>query len=123
MTPSAKGPSQDRPEISPADAGFLAIVFLAICAVFAATDGLTLQIPRGEGVFQVTALPGGRWSTNGGPATLESIESAVRSAVALNPRTLVVVRRASGTSPGLVIDVLDRVKRAGASRISIKDIG
>jgi len=123
MTPAAKGRSQGRPEVTPADAVFLVIVFLAICAVFAATDGLSLQLPRGAEAFQVTAFPDGRLAANGGPTTIESVESAVRSAVALNPGILVVVRRASGTSPGLVIDVLDRVKRAGASRISIKEIG
>jgi biopolymer transport protein ExbD len=120
MTPAARPRKQDRPQVAPGDVIFLAAVFLAICAVFATVEGLSLELPGGSGVLVVAASPDGHLAVDGRPASMESVESAVQSALALNPKVLVVVRRDSNANHALMIDLLNRLRQAGAARIAIK---
>ena len=122
MAPAARAQTQERPRIAPADLIFLAVVFLAICAALATTEGLSLEIPGSAGALVVTAFPDGRLAVDGRSATMEAVESAVRSALALDPKVLVVVRRGPNASHELMIDLLDRLERAGATRIAIKGV-
>jgi biopolymer transport protein ExbD len=123
--------SEEIPNASLADIAFLLLIFFMVSTVFAIEEGLLLQLPSKEGVvkkisrkniMRVSAYPGGGVTIDDEPVTVEQIKPRVEQAIMDNPNLVVVVETHREARYGLMVDVLDELKLAEATRISLKPL-
>jgi biopolymer transport protein ExbD len=114
-----------------ADIAFLLLIFFMVSTVFAIEEGLLLQLPSKEGVvkkisrkniMKISAYPGGAITIDDEPASLDQVKLRVEKAMAENPNLVVVVETDREARYGLMVDVLDELKLAQATRISLKPL-
>jgi biopolymer transport protein ExbD len=111
------------------DIAFLLLIFFMVSTVFAIEEGLLLQLPSKEGVVKkisrknimvVTAHASGAVTIDDEPIAVDEIRGRVEQAILDNPKVIVVVETDREASYGLMVDVLDELKLAHATRISLK---
>ncbi|HUP00547.1 MAG TPA: biopolymer transporter ExbD [Gemmatimonadota bacterium] len=128
--------SDEIPTASMADIAFLLLIFFLVTTVFAEDRGLSLVLPErqteeveinpkniitfyvvGQGVVQL------RRGDSPDKQTLnyEQVESIVRQELAGNPRLIVSVKTSPEANYVDMVNVLDEVKLAGATRISLQE--
>jgi biopolymer transport protein ExbD len=121
--------SEEIPSSSLSDIAFLLLIFFMVSTVFAIEEGLLLQLPSKEGVVKkisrknimvVTAHANGAVTIDDQVIPLESVKGRVEQAIADNPKVVVVVETDREAPYGLMVDVLDELKLAQATRISLK---
>jgi biopolymer transport protein ExbD len=121
--------SQEIPNSSLSDIAFLLLIFFMVSTVFAIEEGLLLQLPSKEGVvkkiarkniMRISAYPDGQVTIDDEPTAIEQIRSRVEQATVDNPKIVIVVETHPNARYGLMIDVLDELKLAQATRISLK---
>lgn len=109
------------------DISYLLIIFLVLCAAFAAGLGLRLRLPdRGSTPQRLT--PNEVVSVvlaADGSARVEGIAAADRAgaisrAVSAKPGAVVILEVAGGLAYRVVLEVLAEAKGAGAERFSLK---
>jgi biopolymer transport protein ExbD len=129
-----RGASSGRDEaarVSLVDMGFLVAVFLLACATFAIQRGLApgdaprVGVPAtGSGqILRVVVPTDGLVEVGGRAGGLESLGPAVGAAVARNRNVVVIAEGGAGASRVYMIEVLDEIKRGGASKIALKANG
>ena len=100
-----------------------------VSTVFAIEEGLLLQLPSKEGVVKkisrknimvVTAHANGAVTIDDQVIPIEAIQGRVEQAILDNPKVVVVVETDREAPYGLMVDVLDELKLAQATRISLK---
>jgi biopolymer transport protein ExbD len=125
------GVSQEIPTASMADIAFLLLIFFMVSTVFAIEEGLLLQLPSKEGVVKkisrknimtISAYPEGTVTIDDEPVMLNQIKGRVEQAMIDNPNLVVVVETDREAHYGLMVDVLDELKLAKATRISLKPL-
>jgi len=127
-------PSDGIPTSSMADIAFLLLVFFLVTTVFPKDLGLSLVLPEdappadvspsnilvlfvaGGGVVDVQ--PGGAQQSF--RVEVERLDDVWRERVAERPGLIAAVRTAPDAPYGAMVDVLDRLRAAGASRISLQ---
>lgn len=124
------------PTASMADIGFLLLIFFLTTTVFAEDRGLSLVLPgRQTDVVQVNpkniitfyVLGDGVVERRRGDSpdrqslSYEQIETIVRQERAGNSRLIVSVKTAPEAKYADMIDVLDEIKLAGGTRISLQE--
>jgi biopolymer transport protein ExbD len=123
--------SQEIPNSSLSDIAFLLLIFFMVSTVFAIEEGLLLQLPSKEGVvkkiarkniMRVSAYPTGAITIDDEPVGLEQIKPRVEQAMLDNPNLIIVVETHRDAQYGLMVDVLDELKLAEATRISLKPL-
>jgi biopolymer transport protein ExbD len=123
--------SEEIPNASLADIAFLLLIFFMVSTVFAIEEGLLLQLPSKEGVvkkiarkniMRISAYPGGAVAIDDEAVTVEQIRPRVEQAIMENPNLVVVVETHREARYGLMVDVLDELKLAEATRISLKPL-
>jgi biopolymer transport protein ExbD len=123
--------SEEIPNSSLSDIAFLLLIFFMVSTVFAIEEGLLLQLPSKEGVVKKIALknimrisvyPDGNVTVDDEPVVLTTIKDRVEQAMLENEKLIVVVETHREAKYGLMIDVLDELKLARATRISLKQI-
>ena len=123
--------SDEIPTASMADIAFLLLIFFMVSTVFAIEEGLLLQLPSKEGVVKkiarknimtISAYPGGVVTINDEPVSLDQIKTRVEQEILANPNLVVVVETARDAKYGVMVDVLDELKLAQATRISLKPL-
>jgi len=123
--------SEEIPNASLADIAFLLLIFFMVSTVFAIEEGLLLQLPSKEGVvkkisrkniMRISAHPGGEVAIDDEAVTIEQIRPRVEQAIMDNPNLVVVVETHRDARYGLMVDVLDELKLAEATRISLKPL-
>jgi biopolymer transport protein ExbD len=122
-------PKRARIEMIPLiDMFFLLLIFF-IFSVFWMTmqQGLMVDLPRaataastGEEAVTISVSAEGALFFNGTPMTLEALPGALRAAQAQQPPRLVTLSADQQTPHGVVVSVLDAVRQAGFSRVSIQ---
>ena len=70
--------------------------------------------------MRVTAYPGGAITVDDDPVVVEQIKPIVEQAMMDNPNLIIVVETHRDAQYGLMVDVLDELKLAKATRISLK---
>jgi biopolymer transport protein ExbD len=102
-----------------------------VSTVFAIEEGLLLQLPSQEGVvkkisrkniMRISAYPDGHVEMDDELVSVTEIKARVEQAIIDNPKLVVVVETHPDAKYGLMIDVLDELKLAQATRISLKPL-
>lgn len=125
-------PRDGIPTSSMADVAFLLLVFFLVTTVFPKDKGLALVLPEEEApvspenilhlLIESEDLVTVRFGTN--PQTQfvapGQIESVWRAAVESRPGLIAAVKTGGDVGYGAMIDVLDALQSAGATRISLQ---
>jgi biopolymer transport protein ExbD len=123
--------SDEIPNASLSDIAFLLLIFFMVSTVFAIEEGLLLQLPSQEGVvkkisrkniMRISAYPDGHVEMDDELVLIDHIKARVEQAIIDNPKLVVVVETHPEAKYGLMIDVLDELKLARATRISLKPL-
>ncbi len=128
--------SDEIPTASMADIAFLLLIFFLVTTVFAEDRGLSLVLPEqqteevevnpkniitfyvvGDGVVEL------RRGDSPDKQTLnyDQIEAVTRQELAANPKLIVALKTAPEANYVDMVNALDEVKLAGASRISLQE--
>lgn len=123
--------SEEIPNSSLSDIAFLLLIFFMVSTVFAIEEGLLLQLPSQEGVvkkiarkniMRISVYPDGNVTIDDEPATVDVIRGRVEQAHIDNDKIIIVVETHPEARYGAMIDVLDELKLAQATRISLKPL-
>jgi len=118
-----------------ADVAFLLLVFFLVTTVFPKDRGLALVLPEGESpvsaenvlhlLIQSEDQVAVRYGSSAGTSLVRPDEVAEiwRSAVSARPGLIAAVKTGGDVSYGAMIDVLDALQSAGATRISLQALG
>lgn len=129
--PSRK-PQESIPTSSMADVAFLLLIFFLVTTVFPKDRGLALVLPEGqapvaaENVLHLLVESEDRVAVRYGssPSTSlvrpDDVADIWRSAVAARPGLIAAVKTGENVAYGAMIDVLDALQSAGATRISLQ---
>ncbi len=122
----------DTPVVSMSDIAFLLLVFFISTTVFdlervipmvlPAQSSQPIAIERRE-VILIEGERGGRVLVEGVPAEIREIEGIVRARLAERPETVVSIRTEPEAVYGLLIDIVDEVRKARATKISLERVG
>lgn len=121
--------STEIPNASLSDIAFLLLIFFMVSTVFAIEEGLLLQLPSKEGVvkkiarkniMRITVHSNGSIYIDDQPVALAQVRPKVEQAQVDNPKIVFVVETAPDAKYGQMVDVLDELKLAKATRVSLK---
>lgn len=129
-----KKTSAEIPSASMSDIAFLLIIFFMTAAIFAREKGLTMLLPEkgetvkiaGRNIMQIYVSPEGKVLIEEQDGSLKSydnsmdIRAKVEDAVKRTKDSVSIALKVSRLAPyRVMIDVLDQVKMAKATRISL----
>ncbi|MDX1624398.1 MAG: biopolymer transporter ExbD [Gemmatimonadota bacterium] len=128
--------SDEIPTASMADIAFLLLIFFLVTTVFAEDRGLSLVLPErqteeieippkniitfyvaGDGTVQLRRGD----SPDKQTLNVRQVEAVTRQELAANPKLVVAVKTAPEADYVDMVDTLDEVKLAGATRISLQE--
>ncbi|MGH7588528.1 MAG: ExbD/TolR family protein [Gemmatimonadota bacterium] len=128
--------SDEIPTASMADIAFLLLIFFLVTTVFAEDRGLSLVLPErqseeieinpkniitfyvvGDGVVELRRGD----SPDKQTINFDQVEAVTRQELAANPRLIVSVKTAPDANYVDMVNVLDEVKLAGSTRISLQE--
>lgn len=128
--------SDEIPTASMADIAFLLLIFFLVTTVFAEDRGLSLVLPEkqteeievnpkniitfyvvGNGVVQLRRGD----SPDKQTINYDQVEAVARQELAANPRLIVSVKTSPDARYVDMVNVLDEVKLAGSTRISLQE--
>lgn len=128
--------SDEIPTASMADIAFLLLIFFLVTTVFSEDRGLSLVLPErqsevveinpkniityyvvGNGVVELRRGD----SPDKQTINFEQIEAVTRQELAANPRLIISVKTSPDANYEDMVNALDEVKLAGASRISLQE--
>jgi len=121
------------PEVSMAstsDIAFLLLIFFIVSTVFNLEMGLTMILPSGQtenaakvsrkNILEVKAHADNTVTIKGLPVRVDEIEDIVRDAQDANPKVVVVIETSPDAEYGIMVDILDELKKAKIKKISLK---
>ena len=126
--------NDEIPSASMADIAFLLLIFFLVTTVFPKDSGLAIVLPEEaetvevnqKNILHIIIQPTGIVDLKRGESTQvqqvrpSDIESIWRQAVAENPLLIAAVKTHPDASYKFMIDVLDALQLAGATRISLQ---
>jgi biopolymer transport protein ExbD len=108
------------------DVLFLLLIFFMVSTTFLSTPAIKLELPKAKHSDPVRHDPlivyidkGGRIFVNDEPVDVPLLDAALRSRLEKQVEKAVVLKADSRVSHGVVIEVLDIVKGAGARRLVV----
>ena len=127
-----KRPREDVeiPSSSMADIALLLLVFFLVCTTIDVDKGLRLVLPPTEvdtqeinkkNISNILINDAGQVLFDNEMVQVRDVERIVRQKIADNPLLIVSLKTTRGTKYEVYIKVLDQLKRANATRISIAD--
>jgi len=121
------------PEVSMAstsDIAFRLLIFFIVSTVFNLEMGLTMILPSGQtesaaqvsrkNILEVKAHSDNTVTIGGAPVRVDAIEDIVRDAQDTNPKLVVVIETNPEANYGIMVDILDELKKAQIRKISLK---
>jgi biopolymer transport protein ExbD len=123
------------PEIplsSTADVAFLLLVFFIATTVFAIDEGLPLILPpkgsevvkvSAKNVSRIVAHENGSVTIDKEPVAVSDIKEIVIQKIAANDKLVISLETHPRCQYGVMVDVLDQLKLAKATRISLRLYG
>lgn len=127
-----KRPSDTIPTSSMADIAFLLLIFFLVTTVFPKDMGLSLVLPDEPGevsprnilqlIVEASGVVGVRHGENRQTQLIraDDVAQVWRENVARNPGLIAVVLTQPDAAYGRMIDVLDQLRAAGATRVSLQ---
>lgn len=128
--------SDEIPTASMADIAFLLLIFFLVTTVFAEDRGLSLVLPGRQSeeieinprnIITFYVVGDGVVELRRGDAPdrqaidVDQVQAITRQELAANPRLIVSIETAPDAAYVDMVDTLDDVKQAGATRISLKE--
>jgi biopolymer transport protein ExbD len=127
-----RDPGGEISSASMSDIAFLLLIFFLVSTIFNVEQGIPLQLPglqseskkiNRKNMMRIVSTADGRVFVDDQPVQISAIEQMVRRRIMNNDKTIVLVETHPDTRYGVMIDVLDEVKKAKARRISLKTLG
>jgi biopolymer transport protein ExbD len=118
------------PSSSLADIAFLLLVFFLVCTTIDVDKGLKLVLPptdveqqeiNRKNISNILINDAGQVLFDNEMVQVRDVERIVRQKIAENPLLIISLKTTRGTKYEVYIDVLDQLKRANATRISIAE--
>jgi biopolymer transport protein ExbD len=118
------------PSSSLADIAFLLLVFFLVCTTIDVDKGLKLVLPptdveqqeiNRKNITNILINDAGQVLLDNEMVQVRDVERIVRQKMAENPLLIISLKTTRGTKYEVYIDVLDQLKRANATRISIAE--
>jgi biopolymer transport protein ExbD len=128
-------PGEEIPQSSLADVAFLLLIFFIATTTISEEFGLSLILPaksqpgqqqevNRKNVMVISTDPtGATFFVDNQPTPLREIRDRVKEAEAANDKLVVSVEPSPQAPYRAMVDILDELKIAGASRISLKTKG
>ena len=117
---------------SMSDINFLLLIFFLVSTMFAVEKGLPMALPgkgskqvklKRESVFHIQVHQNGTiTTTDTGPISIREIKGLVERKLKLKPKLVVVIETHPDADYGLMIKVLDQLRLANATRISLRTL-
>ena len=108
------------------DVVFLLVIFFAVSTTFLETAGLKLELPTSSSTAsreprEITVLLGadGTLSYQGEVIESEVLRERLRGELAEAERKIVVLRADTNTSHGVVVQIMDLIREAGAEGLTV----
>jgi biopolymer transport protein ExbD len=119
--------SRRRSSLTPLiDVVFLLLVFYMLVSRLVSLQTINLNAPATEspggsmeGTVLIRLLENGHLNLNGVPLTLNQLQNRVRDYLARDPQQPFLIRPAPSVPLQPLVDVLDRLNKAGASHITL----
>lgn len=118
------------PAASLSDIIFLLLIFFLVTTTLAVEKGLPMSLPgkqsktvklKQESVFRIQIMANGQIVTKDtGPISLERVKPLIEEKLDLNPKLVIVIETHPDAEYGIMIDVLDELRLAKATRISLR---
>jgi biopolymer transport protein ExbD len=114
---------------SMSDIAFLLLIFFLVSTIFAEEQGLPMVLPGAasdtaqinpKNILNVNVEANNRVTLDGQPFAISGIENEVRRRILANPKLIVQVKLHPDSFYGTMVDVLDELHLANASKISLK---
>jgi biopolymer transport protein ExbD len=129
----AKKRTRAEPSIPAAtlsDIIFLLLIYFLVTTTLAAEKGLPMSLPgkqsktvklKSEAVFNIKILADGTITTKEeGPIELHRVKTLVEEKLMLNDKLVIVIETHPDSNYGVMVDVLDELRLAKATRISLR---
>jgi biopolymer transport protein ExbD len=121
--------STEIPMASLPDIVFLLLIFFLVTTAIDAEKGLDLVLPEmnvetkvpPENIAKLLINPSGQVSIDLEPIEIPDITRVVKEKIMDNPNLIISIKTARQTKYEVYIDVLDRLKKAEAKKISIAE--
>ena len=123
------------PNASMADIAFLLLIFFLTTTVFNEEKGLELLLPESKAqeiqisqknMLHIIVNPDGRITLKKGknpeeqPIPVDGLAERMRQEIALNPKIIAAVKTDPDATYDMMVQVLDQLQKADASRISLQ---
>jgi biopolymer transport protein ExbD len=114
---------------SMSDIAFLLLIFFLVSTIFAEEQGLPLQLPGAasetaqvnpKNILNVVVQANDQVTLDGQPFSIPAIEAEIRRRILGNPNLIVQVKLDPSSHYGTMVDVLDELQLANATKISLK---
>jgi len=117
---------------SMSDINFLLLIFFLVSTMFAVEKGLPMALPgkgskqvklKRESVFHIRVHSNGSiTTTDTGPISVREIKPLIEKKLMVKPKMVVVIETHPDAEYGLMIKVLDQLRLANATRISLRTL-
>jgi biopolymer transport protein ExbD len=117
---------------SMSDINFLLLIFFLVSTMFAVEKGLPMALPgqgsqtvrlKRENVLNIQAYQNGSIIIRGtGPVTVKEIKPIIEEKLIQNPKLVIVIETHADADYGIMIDILDELRLAKATRISLRTL-
>ena len=125
------GMGDDISTASMSDIAFLLLIFFLVSTIFAEEQGLPMQLPgqasetakiNPKNILNIDVQANNVVTLDGTPYPVSAIETEVRRRVGENPKLVIQLKCAAESFYGTMVDVLDELHLAQATKISIKGL-
>ena len=125
-----KRPSEvEIPSASLADIAFLLLIFFLVCTTIDVDKGLDLVLPpvgseieiARKNITNLLINDAGQILLDNEVVSVEQVDDIIRDKLLANDKLIVSLKTARKTRYNIYIKVLDQLKKAGATRISIAE--
>jgi biopolymer transport protein ExbD len=117
---------------SMSDINFLLLIFFLVSTMFAVEKGLPMALPgkgsetvklKRDNVLHIQAYENGSIVIRGpGPVTMKEIQPIIEQKLIQNPKLVIVIETHPDADYGIMIDILDELRLAKATRISLRTL-
>lgn len=117
---------------SMSDINFLLLIFFLVSTMFAVEKGLPMALPgktsktvklKREAVLNIQAFANGAVVIRGtGPVSIRDIRPIIEQKLIEKPKLVVVIETDPDADYGIMVDILDELRLAKATRISLRTL-
>ena len=127
MFKNSRRPLQEINSSSMADIAFLLLVFFLVTTTISMDKGISLVLPaegnelevNKKNIIEILVNQSGKVLMDDSPVLIKNIQNKAKQLMASNPKLIFSVQTTNETKYNSYVKVLDQLKLAGASKISI----